>query len=112
VLDEMEWQREDAKLTAAQRDHGVTELIELVAAVDGILQIQSVADADYFMEVNPRKLPKAEAQKLRAAFLSAYRWQYIVSGAQNERFLNVLGGLCNPAQLGRITAALEPIMAS
>jgi hypothetical protein len=25
--------------------------------------------------------------------LSAYRWQYIASGAQDERFLKILGGL-------------------
>ena len=55
VLDEMEWQRENAKVTAAERDKGVTELIELVAAVDGLLQMQAAADAEYFTRVIPRK---------------------------------------------------------
>src|SRR5262250_2604608 len=41
ILDELEWKREDAKLTAAERDKAVDELIELVAAVDGILQAQA-----------------------------------------------------------------------
>ena len=110
VLDEMEWQREDAKVTPAQRDQGVTDLIELVAAVDGLLQMQATADADYFMTANPRKLSKTDAQALRAAFLKAYRWQYIVSGAQNERFLQILGAMLNPAQLERVVTALKPIM--
>src|SRR4030095_12243078 len=38
IMDELEWKREDAKLDAAQRDAAVTDLIELVGAVDGMLQ--------------------------------------------------------------------------
>jgi hypothetical protein len=51
VLDELEWQREDAKLDAEQRDRAVDELIALVAAVDGMLQVQARADTDYFLRV-------------------------------------------------------------
>jgi hypothetical protein len=40
VLDELEWRREDAKLAPAERDQAVTDLIDLVVAVDGILQAQ------------------------------------------------------------------------
>jgi hypothetical protein len=112
VLDEMEWQREDAKLTPAQRDAAVGDLIDLVAAVDGLLQIQSTADAAYFTSVVPRKLAKDEAQHLRDSLLGAYRWQYIVTGAQNERFTKILGDMVTPEQMGRIGAALGPIMAS
>ena len=39
ILDELEWVRHDAGLTAEQRDRAVDEFIELVAAVDGILQV-------------------------------------------------------------------------
>ena len=112
VLDEMEWQREDVRLTPAQREQGVTDLIELVAAVDGLLQIQAAADADYFLRIAPRKLAEAECAQLRAGFLSAYRWQYIVSGAQNERFLEVLSAMLPPAQMQRVATALEPIVAA
>ena len=45
ILDELEWVRHDAELTAEQRDRAVDEFIELVAAVDGILQAQAKADA-------------------------------------------------------------------
>jgi hypothetical protein len=112
VLDEMEWQREDAKVTAAERDRGVNDLIDLVAAVDGILQVQSAADIEYFTRVIPRKLDKAETQKLREALLGAYRWQYIASGVQNERFMQILTAMVTPAQMERIGSALAPIMAS
>jgi hypothetical protein len=110
VLDEMEWQREDSRVTAAQREQGVTDLIDLVAAIDGLLQMQATADADYFMAVNARKLAPAEAAQLRAGLLKAYRWQYIVSGAQNERFLQILGAMLPPPQLQRVVGALKPLM--
>jgi hypothetical protein len=45
ILDELEWVRHDAGITAEQRDSAVGEFIELVAAVDGILQVQAKADA-------------------------------------------------------------------
>jgi hypothetical protein len=65
VLDEMEWMREDAMITPAERDKGVTELIELVGAVDGLLQMQAGADAEYFVQANARKLSGSEAAALR-----------------------------------------------
>ncbi len=55
ILDELEWVRHDAGLTAEQRDRAVDEFIELVAAVDGILQAQAKADAEYFVgQLRPR----------------------------------------------------------
>jgi hypothetical protein len=109
ILDELEWQREDAKLAPAERDLAVTDLIDLVGAVDGILQAQSAADADYFLRICGRTFGHNEAEAIRAAFLAAYRWQYIVSGVQG-RFSEVLGRMITPAQFERIGAALGPIM--
>jgi hypothetical protein len=111
ILDEMEWQREDAKLTATERDAALTDLIELVGAVDGILQAQSQADADYFIALNSRKLTVSEGNTLRDGLLRAYRWQYIVSGALNERFGTILAAMLSPAQMERVNAALEPLIA-
>jgi hypothetical protein len=110
VLDEMEWQREDAKLTSAERDGALGDLIDLVGAVDGLLQMQATADADYFIGVVSRKLSGEQAQHLKESFLRAYRWQYIISGAQNERFMKILGDMVNEAQMQRIVTALAPLM--
>jgi hypothetical protein len=110
ILDELEWQREDAKLTPEQRDKAVNDLIDLVAAVDGILQAQAAADTDYFLRVCGRTFGKPEVQKLRDTMLKAYRWQYIVSGVQDERFQKVLGGMITGEQMKRIGAALAPIV--
>jgi hypothetical protein len=110
ILDEMEWLREDAKLDAAQRDSAVNDLIALVGAVDGILQMQSKADADYFLAVCGRPFSNAEAESIRATVLRAYRWQYIVSGVQEPRFLEVLGSMITAEQGERINQALAPIV--
>lgn len=110
ILDELEWRREDARLSPEQRDRAVDDLIGLVAAVDGILQLQARADADYFIASNGRSLSAEEAAQVHATVLSAYRWQYIVSGVQGERFQAVLGGLIDAAQFQRIATALGPII--
>jgi hypothetical protein len=110
ILDELEWQRENAKLTPEQRDQGVTDLIALVGAVDGILQMQAAADTDYFLRVCGRTFDKAQVHKLGDTMLKAYRWQYIVSGVQDERFQKILGGMITADQMKRIGAALAPIM--
>ncbi|HEU0200131.1 MAG TPA: hypothetical protein VFR86_06810 [Burkholderiaceae bacterium] len=111
ILDEMEWEREDAKLTPAQRDHAVDELIELVAGVDGILVALAGADARYFAQANRRAMDGGQMAAIEAALRRAYRWQYIVSGVQDPRFQQILGSMITPAQFERIGAALAPIAA-
>ena len=110
ILDELEWKREDARLSSAERDQGVNDLIDLVAAVDGILQVQSAADAGYFQRACERPSTKDEADAIRAVFLDAYRWQYIASGVQDRRFQGVLGNLISAEQAERIGAALAPLV--
>jgi hypothetical protein len=110
ILDEMEWLREDAKLDPQQRDRAVDELIGLVGAVDGIAQMQARADAEYFVQVAGRGFDKAQAPAIQSTMLDGYRWQYIVSGVQDPRFLEILGSMINAAQGARINAALAPIV--
>jgi hypothetical protein len=110
ILDEMEWLREDEKLDATQRDRAVDELIGLVGAVDGIVQMQAKADAAYFIEAAGRVFDGAQAQAIDKAMLDAYRWQYIVSGVQDPRFLELLGSMINAEHGARINAALAPIV--
>ena len=110
ILDELEWLRENERLDPAQRDQAVSELIGLVGAVDGIVQMQAKADAEYFAQVAGRVFDESQARAIHTTMLAAYRWQYIVSGVQDARFLEVLGSMINPAQGDRINAALAPIV--
>ena len=109
ILDELEWLRHDTELSAEQRDRAVNEFIELVAAVDGILQAQAKTDAGYFTAKCDRAVGEAEARAIEAAFLKAYRWQYIHSGAQHPHFGEVLSGLITEKQGRRIQTALATL---
>ena len=111
ILDELEWKREDAKLGADARDAAVDDLIALAGAIDGMLQAQAAADTHYFVEICGRPITATEVERVRAVVLSAYRWQYIVSGVGEPRFAGLLNGLITPAQGERIGAALAPILA-
>jgi hypothetical protein len=110
IMDELEWRRADTKLDDAERDQGVTDLIDLVAGVDGILQAQAQADAAYFCGVNDRVFSADEQHAIEAVTLEAYRWQYIVSGVQDGRFLGILTSMITEAQANRIVTALDPLM--
>ena len=101
--------RHDSGLTSEKRDQAVDEFIELVAAVDGILQAQAKADAGYFAAKCGRLVDEGEARAIEAAFLKAYRWQYIHSGAQHQHFGKVLSSLITEDQGQRIQAALATL---
>jgi len=109
MLDELEWVRENGRITMRQKEQAVDDLIELVGAVDGILQAQAEADADYFLATAGRRFNGEEEAGIRAVLLRAYRWQYIVSGVQHPHFGRLLGGMTTEAQMQRIQTALAPI---
>ena len=109
ILDELAWVRHDAGTTAEERDRAVDEFIELIGAVEGVLQVQAKADACYFAMACGRAIDEAEAQAIEAAFLKAYRWQYIHSGAQHPQFGKVLSSLITESQGQQIQAALATL---
>lgn len=110
VLDELEWKDEHSRLSAAERDEAVSDLIALVAAVDGILRAQSASDAEYFASNVARKLSTEDVERIKTVMLSAYRWQYIESGVRQRRFGELLASMTTPAQMSRILEALAPII--
>lgn len=112
ILDELELRRHDSMLTDEERDRGVDDFIALIGAVDGLLQLQAVEDARYFLESCGRLLGEDEQEAVKDGVLKAYRWQYILSGAQHRAFLRVLGELITETQAQRIGSALAPLMAA
>jgi hypothetical protein len=106
VMDEIEWAREDRKLTAEQRERGVTDFIELIRTIDRVLQSQAAADAGYFMRLCERTFDEVQQRALREGVLRAYRWQYIVSGLQHPHFEKLLSGMISETQMRRIRTAL------
>jgi hypothetical protein len=110
ILDELELIRCDREMSTEGRDRAVDEFIELVGAVDGILQLQAGDDSRYFAETCGRRLSSEERDKLETGLLRAYRWQYILSGAQHPHFIKVLTSLITDAQTERIQSALTSLM--
>ncbi len=110
VIDELEWRREHEMLGSAERVKAVDDLLALVGAVDGILQLQAAADAGYFIEQMKRRLSDSQLVSVQATFLRAYRYQYIGSGIEQTRFPEILFGLVGDAESMRIKAALGPLL--
>ena len=112
LMDELEWRRLDAGISAEARDAAVDELIALVKAVDAIVQAQAAADGDYFARSCGRQLSAPEARMMQQTMLEAYRFQYILSGVRHPHFASTLASLTTDAQLGRIheaVASLAPV---
>ena len=113
ILDEMEWLREDDRLDATQRDHGRRRADRpgrrgrrhRTDAGQGRCRVLRAGG-----ELAGRDFDDAQVQAIHATMLEAYRWQYIVSGVQDPRFLEVLGSMINAEQGARINAALAPIV--
>ncbi len=109
IMDELEWPQADAKLTDAERDRAVDELIALIADVDGILRLQSDADVTYFLDVCSGSYGSEEVEALKAGVLNAYRWQYIFSGVEHPRHRAALGKLVTEDQGRRLQSALAEL---
>ena len=109
MMDELEWPREDSKLSAEERDRAVDELIAIVADVDGILQNQSKADVDYFLKLCNRSFTDDEIQRIKDGVLRAYRWQYIFSGVEHPRFQKLCNELTTDKQRQRVSSALATL---
>jgi hypothetical protein len=107
ILDELELVRHDALISLEDRDRAVDEFVDLVVAVDGILEAQAAEDSRYFAETCGRSLSTDERNQLETGLLRAYRWQYILSGAQHPHFIKVLTSLITDAQTERIQSALQ-----
>jgi hypothetical protein len=109
IMDELEWPREDKKLSPEKRDRAIDELITLVADLDGILQEQSKADVDYLIKNCNRSLTDDEIQRIKEGVLKAYRWQYVFSGVEHPRFQKLYKQLTTGDQRRRVSAALAEL---
>jgi hypothetical protein len=110
TLDELEWERVHMGLTDAEVDQGVNDLIDLVVAVDAVITTQAEADAAYFLENCEGGYDDVQSMAAREVMRQAYRWQYIVSGVQLERFQQGLAQKVTAEQMERVQQALTPLV--
>jgi hypothetical protein len=109
ILDELEWAREDRRLTPDEREQAIDELIALALGFDQVLQQQAEADASYFAALCGRPLSPHELQQVQRGLRQAYRWQFLVSGFEEPRFVQLLGDKLAAGQLKRLQQALAPL---
>lgn len=110
-MDHLETLRAFASMNAEERDQSVDELIELVAAVDGLLQMQVEADMANFAKAIDRTLSPAETEEVREALVASKRWTFIMSGVTHPRFEELFSEVTTPVQQERVGKALQSLFA-
>jgi hypothetical protein len=108
-MDHLETLREFRTLDDQQRDKAVDELIELVAAVDGLLMDQVERDIANFITYLGRDLSASELDDLRGALVGSKRWTFIQSGVTHPRFIELIEAVTTASQQERIGSALESL---
>jgi len=110
-LDHLETVRAFAALTPAERERAIDELIELVAAVDGLLKQQVEHDLANLATLLRREFDARESAELRREILRAKRWTFILSGVTHPRFEELFHEVTTESQRARVGKALEGLFA-
>ena len=103
-LDELEWRNEDHRLTAAQRDQAVDELIEIAGLLEQVTRLQAQSDSEYFFKLFPCVMSLAEQGQVHGALRRAYLRQHLLGMILDRRFLDVLVSLTNATQQERLAS--------
>jgi hypothetical protein len=94
-----------------ERDRAIDEVIELVAAVDGLLHQQTEHDLANLARLLGRGFSAAERDEIRSSVLRAKRWTFIQSGTTHPRFQELFAEVTTPAQRERVGSALDRLFA-
>lgn len=109
-MDHNETLRAFENMDEAARDRAIDELIELVGAVDGLLQAQAALDVSNLEAYLGRGLGAARRRDVLHHVLRAKRWTFLGSGVTHPRFEELFLEVTTPAQRQRVGAALAPIL--
>jgi para-aminobenzoate N-oxygenase AurF len=109
-LDHLETLRAFRAMSEADKDRAIEDLIELVGAVDGLLQTQARLDVDNLQACLWRRLSLAERQEIQDAVLAAKRYTFIESGVTHPNFLELFGMVTTPTQQQRVQRAVGDVL--
>jgi hypothetical protein len=110
-MDHLETLRAFRSMTEVEKDQAIEDLIELVGAVDGLLQTQAKLDVDNLQACLWRRLGMSERQEIEAAVLAAKRYTFIESGVTHPNFVDLFGLVTTPAQQQKVQQALGALLA-
>ena len=109
-MDHLEALRAFEGMNDAECDQSIDELIELVGAVDGLLQQQAGYDVENFKRHLGRTLSEGEAAEVYEGILAAKRWTFIESGTTHPNFLELFLEVTTSDQQERVVSTLETVL--
>ncbi len=109
-MDHLETLRAFSGIGPERRDAAVADLIELVGAVDGLLQQQAGLDVENLQRYLDRGLSPSTLQEVYAAVLDAKRYTFIASGVAHPNFQELFGAVTTGAQQENVQKALAGIL--
>jgi hypothetical protein len=111
-MDNLETLRAFERMSEADADEAIADLIALVGAVDGLLQQQSALDVQNLARYLARPLSPADSEQIYDAVLAAKRYTFIESGVTHPNFQEVFGAVTTRAQQERVEHALAGLLHS
>ena len=109
-IDHLEAVRAFGKMDDAEKDTAIDDLIELVVALDGLLQKQTGFDVENFARYTGLALTDEERQTLHDSILKAKRYTFIETGVTHPNFLALFGKVTTPAQQEKVQTALATVL--
>ncbi|HSE03561.1 MAG TPA: diiron oxygenase [Methylomirabilota bacterium] len=109
-IDHLETLRAFRGMSEPEKDRAVDDLIDLVGAVDGLLQTQAQLDVENLQRALGRPIGKAEQQEVLAGVLAAKRYTFIESGVTHPSFQELFGLVTTPAQQRKVQEALGGVL--
>ena len=109
-MDNLEVLRAFDKMSEPETDEAIDDLIELVGAVDGLLQQQSALDVRNLSRYLGRPLSPADSEEIYDAVLAAKRYTFIESGVTHPNFLEVFGAVTTRSQQEKVEHALAAVL--
>jgi hypothetical protein len=109
-MDHLETLRAFASIDDEDRQIAIEDLIDLVGAVDGLLQQQTGFDVDNLERSLDRPLRASVREEVHARVLAAKRYTFIESGVTHPNFVDLFGAVTTPAQQEQVKKALMGIL--
>lgn len=109
-IDHLETLRAFTGIADEDRQMAIEDLIELVGAVDGLLQQQAGLDVDNLERYLDRSLSGSARREVYARVLDAKRYTFIGSGVTHPNFQELFGAVTTPAQQEQVQKALGGIL--
>jgi hypothetical protein len=109
-MDELETLRAFGTMRDEDKDLAMTDLIDLVGAVDGLLQQQAEYDVENFERHLDRSLDAVTRREVHDRVLDAKRYTFIESGVTHPNFMSLFKTVSTPAQQARVQTALAGLL--